>query len=47
MTGTYENNAHWAGWREDAAKTWIEFIRHDGSVVRYDSRDLSTGACLA
>lgn len=46
MTGYYTNNKHWLGWREDAAKTWIEFVRHDGSVVRYDSRDPITGAVI-
>ena len=41
----YEFGGEWQGWMEDEEKTWIIFIRRDGSSVTYLHRD-ETGALL-
>lgn len=44
--GSYDGNKHFAGWIEDAAGTWIVFVKHDGAHVYFGARDPQTGRCL-
>lgn len=39
-------NREWDGWIEPEDKTWIAFIRTDGSPVFFLNRDPETGAIL-
>ena len=38
--------ATWQGWIEPDDKSWIAFIRADGSPVFYLNRDKETGAII-
>lgn len=44
ITGSYSGGP-FAGWIEDAAKTWIVFVRRDGGHVYFGERT-ATGACV-
>jgi len=48
MVGRYEmdDNSGFQGWIEDEKKTWIMFIRDDGSPVVYLNRDPKTGGVI-
>lgn len=42
--GTYASHDTYAGWIEDEARTWIVFVKKDGSHVYFGDRDPQTGA---
>ena len=41
-----QNTTDYKGWIEDKDKTWILFIRHDGTPHFYGKRDPETGAVI-
>ena len=47
--GTYEDadtQMIWQGWIEPEDKTWILYVKGDGTPVLYSKRDPNTGAIL-
>lgn len=45
IEGKCHPSTGWASYREDEARTWIEFTHLNGNVVRWDKRGPS-GACI-
>lgn len=41
-----KNVGGWAGWIEPEDRTWIMFVRSDGTVCAYLNRDPATGAVI-
>ncbi|MHB0976908.1 MAG: hypothetical protein ACYC1U_06910 [Candidatus Aquicultorales bacterium] len=44
--GRYEHPCGWQGWIEPDDRSWIAFIRDDGTPVFYLNRDPETGAVI-
>lgn len=46
ITGIYSANPDFCAWIEPADRSWIVFVRHDGTPVFFGAREPQTGAVL-
>lgn len=44
ITGIYATNETYAYWMEPEDRSWIVFVKRDGTPVFFGSRDPQTGA---